>query len=57
MLDQFPAQPDVHIAAFVNNTAVIPCDPPNSVPTVVTEFTFNDTVIAASTGIYFTNLF
>ncbi|KAG8178123.1 hypothetical protein JTE90_020828 [Oedothorax gibbosus] len=49
-VDQFPNQPDVHISAIVGNTAVIPCDPPYSVPAVITEFLFNDTTITRSRG-------
>lgn len=48
VLEQFPAQADVHITAIRGNTAVIPCDPPHSVPTVITEFKFNDTIIDRS---------
>ncbi|GIY05785.1 hypothetical protein CDAR_506581 [Caerostris darwini] len=41
---------DVHISAIAGNIAVIPCNPPFSFPTVMTEFLFNKTVIAKSAG-------
>nr|XP_042905272.1 cell adhesion molecule-related/down-regulated by oncogenes [Parasteatoda tepidariorum] len=50
VLDDFPPQPLLHISAIVGNTAVIPCDPPHSIPTVVTEFSFNNKIIDRTTG-------
>ncbi|GBN94973.1 Interference hedgehog, partial [Araneus ventricosus] len=44
-----PFSLDIHISAIAGNTAVIPCDPPDSIPTVITEFFFNSSVIARST--------
>ncbi|XP_035204831.1 cell adhesion molecule-related/down-regulated by oncogenes-like [Stegodyphus dumicola] len=49
VLEQFSPEDDLHITAINGNTAVIPCDPPFSVPTVVTSFLFNGSKIDRST--------
>ncbi|GFU05367.1 interference hedgehog [Trichonephila clavipes] len=49
-LKKFPPSFDTfQITAIVGNTVVIPCDPPYSVPTVITEFVFRDSIITRST--------
>ncbi|GFU37430.1 interference hedgehog [Nephila pilipes] len=44
-----PPHIDLQLSAIAGNTVVIPCDPPYSVPTVITEFIFKHSIIARST--------
>lgn len=49
-LKPFPNRDNISIVAIEGNIAVIPCTPPFSVPTAVTEFHFNNTIIEKSRG-------
>lgn len=50
VLDQFTHQNPVTVTAYEGNTAVIPCNPPHSVPIALTEFIVNNTTINRSRG-------
>lgn len=50
ILEPFLPQSDIQIGVTRGNTAVIPCNPPRSVPAVVTEFQLNGTVIDRSSN-------
>lgn len=50
VLEPFLLQSDIQMRVTRGNTAVIPCNPPYSVPAVVTGFQLNGTIIERSSG-------
>lgn len=51
-LKPFAVKDNITLVTIAGNTAVIPCNPPHSVPNAVTEFDFNSTIIEKSKDRY-----
>ncbi|XP_076323511.1 interference hedgehog-like isoform X2 [Tachypleus tridentatus] len=51
-LRSFPQQENIRVSVKTGNVAVIPCDPPQGVPRVITQFMFNNKKIDKSKDRY-----